>query len=380
MVVVRMQLFPAMAQKIVKEVSNVITEQIIVVDKSGTIIASSDESRIGNFHEGAMKALKQEKMIYINTEQAKLMKNVKPGINMPLYFDNIPIGVIGITGEPERVKSYAELIRRMTELLVKEAYHSEQLRSQARGLESFIYEWVNLDTIKDEFIERGEILGIKMTTPYLITMFQLDIQTQNPNIQMVEREMLEWFHRNFSMTKQDFLVNWGQGRFVLLKSIDQVFNRSYFTQQLTRWKNYFEETFSVRFSIGVGKTIQSKTIGKSYLEAKKALKASEKKNSIVFYEDLILELLLQEISLDAKKEFLSKTLMPILEDDELKETLKIYLLENQSMKKTAQRMHIHKNTLHYRLKQIKEKTGIDPKNTEGIVLFYLGLAFQSDDV
>src|SRR5690606_36064806 len=101
---------------------------------------------------------------------------------------------------------------------------------------------------------------------------------------------------------------------------------------------------------------------------KKALKASEKKRTIVFYVDLILELLLQEISFDAKKEFLAKTLLPIFEDDELMETLKVYLQENQSMKETAHRMHIHKNTLHYRLKQIKEKTGIDPKNTEGIVL------------
>lgn len=376
-----MQLFPAMAQKIVQEVATVITEQIIVVDNSGTIIASSDESRIGNFHEGAMLSLKQQKTIYIDQDLSKKMKDVKPGINMPLYFDKKPIGVVGITGTPEMVKPFAELLRRMIELIVTETYHSEQLQWQSRGLESFVFEWVNLDMVEDEFIERGEILGIKMTIPYLVVMLQINhLESTFKDHQMLEREMLEWFYRHFPKNNSDFLVSWGQGRFVLLKSIDKNIDRTFFTGHLIQWKHYFETTFSTQICIGVGKTIQSKTIGRCYTEAKKALKAAERDHKIIFYEDLLFELLLHEMPVDAKKAFLSKTLLPIIDELELIDTLKAYFSENQSIKLTAEKIHIHINTLHYRLKLIKEKTGIDPKKIEGIVLFFLALAFQGEDV
>ncbi|TMN21722.1 hypothetical protein FFL34_06035 [Lentibacillus cibarius] len=40
-------------------------------------------------------------------------------------------------------------------------------------------------------------------------------------------------------------------------------------------------------------------------------------------------------------------------------------------------MHIHINTLYYRLKQIKEMTGINPKEAEGTTLFYIGLCLKN---
>jgi carbohydrate diacid regulator len=57
----------------------------------------------------------------------------------------------------------------------------------------------------------------------------------------------------------------------------------------------------------------------------------------------------------------------------LLETLQAYLANNLSLKETALELHVHINTLHYRLKQITEVTGIDPKTTEGIALFYLAV-------
>ncbi|WP_307843166.1 helix-turn-helix domain-containing protein [Priestia megaterium] len=44
------------------------------------------------------------------------------------------------------------------------------------------------------------------------------------------------------------------------------------------------------------------------------------------------------------------------------------------VKKTAFDLHIHINTLHYRLKQMKELTDIDPKSVKGITLFHLALS------
>ena len=46
-------LFPDLANKIVREVRRLITENIIIINIEGVIIASTDTERIGQFHEGA---------------------------------------------------------------------------------------------------------------------------------------------------------------------------------------------------------------------------------------------------------------------------------------------------------------------------------------
>ncbi len=53
-------LFPDLANKIVREVRRLITENIIIINIQGVIIASTDAKRIGQFHEGALAARNKE--------------------------------------------------------------------------------------------------------------------------------------------------------------------------------------------------------------------------------------------------------------------------------------------------------------------------------
>lgn len=50
-----MLLYPKLAENIVNEVQSVMDEDIIVVDESGVIIASTQKERIGHIHAGARK-------------------------------------------------------------------------------------------------------------------------------------------------------------------------------------------------------------------------------------------------------------------------------------------------------------------------------------
>lgn len=49
-------------------------------------------------------------------------------------------------------------------------------------------------------------------------------------------------------------------------------------------------------------------------------------------------------------------------------TLETYLAENQDRRRTAAALHVHPNTLDYRIKRIVELTGLDPATTEGLTL------------
>ena len=95
-------LFPDLANKIVREVRRLITENIII-NIQGVIIASTDTERIGQFHEGALRCANQKKTVIITTEDERQLQGVKAGMNLPLLFHDEVIGVIGITGEPENI-------------------------------------------------------------------------------------------------------------------------------------------------------------------------------------------------------------------------------------------------------------------------------------
>ena len=107
----------------------------------------------------------------------------------------------------------------------------------------------------------------------------------------------------------------------------------------------------------------------SYEQALQALSVSLE-TKIVFNEDLRLEMCLQDISAETREQFLKRTIENLLSSPELMHTLRLFIDYNQSYKQTAQQLHIHINTLHYRLKKIEEYTGLDPKQFKDLNILY----------
>ncbi|WP_280391453.1 PucR family transcriptional regulator, partial [Nocardia wallacei] len=68
-------------------------------------------------------------------------------------------------------------------------------------------------------------------------------------------------------------------------------------------------------------------------------------------------------------EYLRSLLNPLLPHDDLLELLRRRVSDNFTRRATARAMHVHANTVDYRLRRIKELTGIDP--TEPVGLWYL---------
>jgi carbohydrate diacid regulator len=369
-----MKLVSELAEKIINEVQSVMTENIIVVNQEGVIIASTEQRRVGFFHEGAKVVMNTKQKLYITYEMSTDLQGVKPGINLPIIFEEEVIGVIGITGIPTNVEPFAEIIRRMTELIIREASYIEKKEWETRGLESFFYEWIFNDNVDNEFINRGQILGISFDIPYQCILFQIDTSLSPVNLQLMQTYMNDWFDKQFPKNKNDFLIRWGTGRFIMFKSTTNAIFYAKLLYELSRWQEYFTKKYDVGLAIGVGKTIEHQTISTSYQEAKKALKVAEKELSVVFYDSLLLDIILEEVSEATKADYIRRVLSPVIDDSELIDTLRIYYANNQSLKKTANDLHIHINTLHYRLKQIKNLTRIDPKSSEGVTLFYVALS------
>nr|WP_168172073.1 helix-turn-helix domain-containing protein [Pseudonocardia sp. AL041005-10] len=81
---------------------------------------------------------------------------------------------------------------------------------------------------------------------------------------------------------------------------------------------------------------------------------------------------------DVRRGFAAQVLGPVLDHDArsgtgLLETLEVFLDESGSWNRTAARLHLHVNTVRYRIGRVAELTGRDPSSFADRVDLYLAL-------
>ncbi|WML43485.1 sugar diacid recognition domain-containing protein [Neobacillus sp. PS3-40] len=363
-------LLAKLAEKIVNEVRKLIGEDIIVVNTDGTIIASTDRTRIGMFHEGALIVSKEKRKLIITKGGEQNLKGVKAGISFPIFFQNNVIGVIGITGEPLRVTPFGEIIRKMTELLISENYYAEQFDRQSRAMETFVMDWIQTKDWDDSIINRARILEINIHLRRIIAI--IDFESFD---YIISRDawtsMVKWFSPN----PNDIVVRWGNERIVILLDFSNNPTKETINKKLEGFISFLRGQFGLSAFVGIGQAADSKEIRSSYRQAERALKVSKQKMKIIFDEELTLEMVLDELSPKTIHDFITRTIGPILTDKELIATLKELFKQNHSLKKTSDQLHIHINTLHYRLKKIDEYTQLNTGNIHDLLIMYLAILF-----
>ncbi|WP_236001893.1 CdaR family transcriptional regulator [Heyndrickxia sporothermodurans] len=196
-----------LAKKIIQEVRKLINEEIVIMDTNGYIIASTNKKRISFFHEGAFLTVHKKDRLIITKEDEAQLKGVKAGINLPIFFGQNVVGVIGITGNPEKVFPYAELLRKMTELLIQENFYKEEMNRQNRAIEAFIFDWLELREWDSSFHNRADLLGINLTVPRQVIMVKVKTQTNMINFTP------KWLTIE---KKNDLFIHWGNDRLLLL--------------------------------------------------------------------------------------------------------------------------------------------------------------------
>lgn len=363
----------SLAKKIIREVKNFIEENLIMVDTTGTIIASTDITRIGSFHEGALIAATEQRMKVITIEEEETLVGVRAGITLPLFHQQKVVGVIGITGTPEKVLPYGELIKKMTELLIQESYYQDQFEWEARSLETFVFDWLLKDSPSTSIQNRAELLGIEMEIERQVVI--LEFQGDSSSLQTKRwRQTVQ----DFGLSEGDIFVQWGQNRMLLLHATKKQRSKKSLLSRLQRLLLQLEALAEAPVFMGIGKTGTSSTVKESYFEAERALDVCTTDAPIMFEEDLRLDMILHTVPATIKKDFTHRVLAAVLEEQELMETIKVLLEKNLSLKETAAELHIHINTLHYRLKKIESLTTLNLKEVRDLTSLYLSVLFLDD--
>nr|WP_106779916.1 sugar diacid recognition domain-containing protein [Lysinibacillus timonensis] len=335
--------------KIVDELKNLIDKEVVVIDHNGFIIASTDVTRLNQFHEGSLIAMKEKQVMHMTAELAKKLKGVREGMVMPLIFENSPIGVIGVTGKPSEIEKYCKLVQKITQLFIEDFFKRQEKERDARMFEFFLLELLNGRIEKEILAQRVEMLGIDTQNYCRVVIIRVERRFEYSEIEFLLS--IQTIHPQVRITQ------WSFDRLIML--VPDV-SRTNLENGLKILKRKMEKIYKTPVSIGVGNKSDFYFLKESYEKANIALAAAYNDlEEMVFEEDLTIELLLTEISETKIQDFLERTIKPIIFDEELILNLEMWLNSNSSLQEIANDLHIHKNTLKYRLKKIEKLLNID---------------------
>lgn len=358
--------FHILGKQIVEELSLLIEQSVILTDQNGYIVSSTDSSRLDTYHEGAFLAMKNREELYMTDEMSKTLQGVRPGLVMPIIIEDSPIGGIGITGHPSEIEKYAKLVRKVVELFITEFMMRQERERDFRELEFFVLDLFTTDSTIESKEERAKLLNVDMNIYSRISIVKtfntLDIKEIEHMVQ------IQTVHPNLK------IIRWGMEKLVLL--IPKM-SRNQLHFGLADLSSKLEEITKQSTFIGIGQVRQLNDLKESFHQADLAVQVATNKNQIVFEEDLKLELLYSSISKDIRDEFLNRTIAPLIHEDDLLHTAEVWLHSKGSLQDIANELHIHKNTLKYRLHKIEELLQMDFTVKKNLAVIYTALSLYT---
>ncbi len=354
-----------LAQQIVNTVRDVCGCHINFIDCSGIIFASTDEKRLGTFHEIGKQAAITHTMIEVDSDER--FAGTQKGVNLPIRYNQEIVAVIGITGKPQEVRKYAHLAERITKLLIRE----KELNAFSRTLEekkhfvirAFITRNMeNMDYLK----EIMEGWNIPWETEKRMVLVQINSNWHPNNLKMMEPAL---FHLFQSVGVSLYTYEYPNEYLAVIEEKD-------FKTHAYLLKRFAEE-YREFVKISVGKNGKIYELADSYEAGRMGMKSfSFSKKNYTVYEELTLEVVLSSISAQSKDVYAKRILKGTSQEE--RDLLNVYFEEDMSLKQTCERLYLHKNTLQYKLDKFAKQTGYNPRRFKDACLIYLALRLEEE--
>ena len=244
-----------------------------------------------------------------------------------------------------------------------------------------------------EMAEAAAQLGMKESDTYRVVAFHTitkNVQRKYTKEQLHEVGVIEG---ELMQLLPDALIYRNMDQIVMIQQVDSDQTELEYQKKMEEIEAVIQRIILYRkkaidFQIGIGKSVKGyQRLKESYHEASQAIKyieivrlvTGDKNKSVVHYSNLGFFQIFGEIDdMTELERYIPETLKKLYEYDdehkgELIPTLQMFLSNNQSIRKTAGAMFVHYRTISYRMKKIKEITGINFDNANEVLAVSNGL-------
>ena len=345
----------ALAQQIANEITDVIGHNVLITDQSGIVVGSGDESRVGQFHEASVEVVRSRRTIAHSVDDVRDLVGTLPGVTIPLVIDDEVVGTVGLSGSPEEVVQFGLVVRRQTEILMQEAARIGSRVTHERATADLlreICEWHHSGVAKATLVRRGRDLGHDLSVPRRIVLIQRDNAPTEGDFEPVVHAV-------------DSVL--GSGARPIARLARMVIAIAMLDDEVARC---CDELIAATDARGVGVRVAVGSVGAGISElnlsardAFDALKLGPIVNpgkAIHHVDEVRLQQALSVVPIDSRTRLVRGVLAPLLVDREwsaLRSTLIAWGDCAFNMTRAADRLHVHRNTLIYRLNKITRILG-----------------------
>lgn len=380
----------ALAQQIVERTMKIIPFNVNVMDARGIILASGKAARIGDLHPGAQLALAKRGTVEIDAATVANMPGARAGINLPLSVRGQICGVVGITGEPGAVRQFAELVRVTAEMILEQAQLIQELQREKRYREEFLFQLVKKTGIPPASLEAWAArLGVDLGRPRAVTVLELADDALPPDQALMELQRVQ----------AELAARWPEllsavlspRELALLEPFEVPESQQADSAALARRR--LQELERIVAPVLHGPAVLAMGIAlpgldgaaASYQAASRTARVGRSRRPeehLFSYYELSLPVLLSGLDSGWQAEQLRLPLQRLRAFDRkagsLRKTLAAWFAHGNHPLSTARALHIHRNTLDYRLQKIAELTGLDLADTDDRLLLYVALQLEDE--
>lgn len=394
------------AQEISEYLSSIMKRSIIITDASGIIIGAPDNSRLGDFHPPSVPCVKYRKMSFDDEAAAKRLGVWYPGTTVPLFFQNQVVGTAAIAGDPEVVLQFTTLVKNQIEILLREKFAAESIQPSQRKINELVRDIASFDprTGTDSVLaEQARRLDIDLELPrgVILVAFSnfrgLDLSKnparlsyenqKDPLLQEIDynktQNMVIDIIREVFQNPSDILAAAARDRFTILWTLLPHEKKDAFSA-IPRVKELCADVMkrlsnsAIETIIGIGYPAKNiYELPYAYQNAWEVNSVAEKLKmgpGIYCFSDIVFEHLLLSMHPHYLLKYMEKSFAPLLsanDSEELITTFKVYCKSCFSKQKAAESLHIHRNTLAYRLAKIEKLSGASLDDFETASVLYM---------
>lgn len=393
-----------LAQSIVDRAIRILGKNVNIMDDTAQVIGSGDPSRIGEYHYAAAVAIAENRTVEVDKENMEELRCKRTGINVPVVLGDDIVGVVGMTGEPDEVRGYGELLKEFVELMLQQALLTEESQLKREACAHFVADLIAENPEEEEsiLVVRAGLLGFRFGIRRVAVVISLhrgdgrgypfigELGTGREELetQKLRNNIMELMRTNFATCEQDMLTFTSGDQVVVLKSVACGPGEENWASQLRESCGELQERLSAivgGITIGIGRPVTSPSgIRASYAEAFSACHAGKRlwgPGRIYFVDDLGVAELIREIPAGTRRRFVERIIGRLLESDSerLLTTLDTYFKCDCDLKRTSANLFIHRNTLVYRLKKICQLTGFEPRRFSDAMQLQMALMLSEYD-
>ncbi len=385
-----MTLTTKIVQPFIATLEEALHYKVTITDTNGYIVGSSDPARLNQFHPSAYEILCERQPIeswdiatdsYVNVPEG-----VQLGYGERVIYDGECIGLIGLVGAPEEIKQSIKTAQLVLQLMLDRKKASDELKLISKDKKAFLLRLLQGQYGSPEWIkERADTYKIDLSRPRYVLTVQINLEKFDEKSPLELSQIKETMHRairSIFFEQEDLLYEYDTGETVLLtagKHLDASQRRRQIEKAAARLYAELREQCKVSALIGVSEECGDYTgIPLALRQGRMAAEIGAKTENgegLYFYSQMRLGRIVASFSPEIRPILQRDILSKLLENhaDSLLETLFTYFEMNGNVSQTAEKLFIHRNTLQYRFRKIKEITGFDIYHIDDLVQLRLAV-------